>query len=260
MSERRSGRAAPVLTGRTVLVTRPADQSERLMEQIARRGGQAILAPAIEVVPIRSAALTAALHELRAGAFDWITLTSQATVAMLGSRVGSPSDVRAQVAAIGDGTARAFQAWAGREVDLQPTTFTTAALARAFPRGRGRVMCARADIAPAGLEDALAAKGWAPTRVDAYRTRMPRALPAEARDALRDGLVDAVTFTSASTVRGFVGALGPVKGTPKVVCIGPVTAKEARAHGFVVHAVARPHTIDGLVEALARVLAPRQPR
>jgi uroporphyrinogen-III synthase len=47
-----------------------------------------------------------------------------------------------------------------------------------------------------------------------------------------------------------------VQGSPKVVCIGPVTAKEARVHGFIVHAVATPHTVDGLVEALVRVLTP----
>ena len=157
----------------------------------------------------------------------------------------------------GEGTAGAFRRWARRDPDLVPAAYTTAGLARAFPRGSGRVLCARADIAPQGLEDALAAKGWSPTRVDAYRTRMPRSPPAEARDALRAGEIDAVTFTSASTVRGFVGALGRVAGTPKVVCIGPVTAKEARAHGFEVHAVARPHTTDGVVDALARVLAPR---
>jgi uroporphyrinogen-III synthase/uroporphyrinogen III methyltransferase/synthase len=38
------------------------------------------------------------------------------------------------------------------------------------------------------------------------------------------------------------------------VCIGPVTAKEARAHGLTVHAVARPHTMEGLIEALVRAL------
>ena len=75
---------------------------------------------------------------------------------------------------------------------------------------------------------------------------------------LSAGQVDAVTFTSASTVRGFVGALGPVKGNPKVVCIGPVTAKEARAHGLTVSAVANPHTIDGVVEALERVFSLRR--
>jgi uroporphyrinogen-III synthase len=245
------------LQGRTVLVTRPADQSASLAAALRRRGARPIVAPAIEIVPARSAALTAALHELETGAFTWLTLTSRATVAMLADRLDGPRAVGAtKVAAIGGGTAREFRRWARRDPDLVPTTFTTAGLGRAFPRGVGRVLCARADIAPDGLEVALEKKGWSPTRVDAYRTRMPRSLPVEAREALRSGVVDAVTFTSASTVRGFVGALGTVKGSPKVVCIGPVTAKEARAHGFIVHAVATPHTVDGLVEALERVLTP----
>jgi uroporphyrinogen-III synthase len=242
------------LAGRTVLVTRPADQSATLVKLLDRLGARSIVAPAIEIVPARSAALTAALRDLAGGEFSWLTLTSRATVEMLRVRLDSPRDVRARVAAIGEGTAEAYRRWARRTPDLVPASFTTAGLARAFPRGSGRVLCARADIAPEGLEDALAAKGWTPTRVEAYRTRMPRSLPAEARDALRGGEVDAVTFTSASTVRGFVGALGAMRGSPKVVCIGPVTAREARERGLVVHAVARPHTIEGVAAALERVL------
>jgi uroporphyrinogen-III synthase len=243
------------LAGRTVLVTRPADQSVELVRRLRGLGAKAIVAPTIEIAPVRSAALTRALHDLSAGHFEWVTLTSRATVEMLASRLDAPSEVHAKVAAIGEGTGKAFRAWARRAPDLIPGTFTTAGLVRAFPRGEGRVLCARADIAPTGLEDALAGKGWTPVRVDAYRTRMARSLPAEARAALRDGRVDAITFTSASTVRGFVGVMGVVRGDPKVVGIGPVTAREARDHGLRVSAVARPHTIEGLVAALERVLA-----
>lgn len=246
------------LAGATVVVTRPADQSATLVAALHDRGARAIVAPAIEVVPSRSAALTLALRDLEAGRFAWVILTSRATVEMLASRLPSARTLgEIRVAAIGDGTAGALRRWARRDPDLVPSTFTTAGLVRAFPRGAGRVLCARADIAPAGLEDGLAAKGWSPTRVEAYRTRMPRSLPKDARDALAAGEVDAITFTSASTVRGFIGALRVVRGAPKVVCIGPVTAKEARALGLTVHAVARPHTIEGLVEALERALARR---
>lgn len=244
------------LAGRTVMVTRPADQSVELVRRLRGLGAAAIVAPTIGIAPMRSAALTAALRDLSAGRFVWITLTSRATVEMLASRLDSPSDVRAKVAAIGDGTGAAFRAWARRPPDLMPATFTTGGLAHEFPRGEGRVLCARADIAPAGLEDALAAKGWSPVRVDAYRTRMARTLPADARAALRDGQVDAITFTSASTVRGFVEATGVVRGNPKVVCIGPVTAREARSRGLRVSAVAKPHTIEGVLDALERVFPP----
>ena len=244
------------LAGRTVLVTRPLEQSAELVRALERRGATAILAPAIELVPSRSAALTKALRELSAGEYAWITLTSPRTVEMLVANL-KPREVRAKVAAIGEGTAEAFRRFARRDPDLVPRVYTTLGLARAFPRGQGRVLCARADIAPEGLEEVLAAKGWSPERVEAYRTRLARSLPKEARDALRRGEVDAVTFTSASTVRGFVRALGAVKGTPKVVCIGPVTSREAREHGFSVSAVAAPHTITGVVQALERVFRPR---
>lgn len=246
------------LAGRTIVVTRPAERADRLVNLLDQRDARVLLAPAIELRPARSAALTAALKDLAAGRFTWIVLTSPATVAMLADRVGTPSQVRAKVAAIGDGTSEAFARWAHRRPDRVARTFTTEGLARSFPRGSGRVLCARADIAPEGLEDALAAKGWTPTRVDAYRTVFPKSMPAEVRAALAAGEVDAVTFTSASTVRGFTAALGEVGGTPKVVCIGPVTAAEARAHGYRVHAVARPHTTEGLIAALERVFTPRR--
>jgi uroporphyrinogen-III synthase len=241
-----------------VLITRPPDQSAELATLLRERGAKPILAPAIEIVPARSAALTRALDDLRAGEFEWLTLTSRATVGVLRQRLG-PRDVRASVAAVGEGTSEAFADWANRRPDLLPRIFTTEALARAFPRGHGRVLCPRADIAPAGLEEALEAKGWSPLRVDAYRTRMARTLPPDARAALKEGRVQAITFTSASTVRGFVGAARTVKGSPKIVCIGPATAREARGHGFAVAAVARPHTIEGVVQALERALGPRAP-
>jgi uroporphyrinogen-III synthase len=248
------------LAGRTIVVTRPAERATRLLHILRDRGARPLLAPAIELRPVRSAALTGALRDLAAGGFAWVLLTSPATVRMLDERLKGPANVRAKVAAIGEGTAAAFARWAdGRQPDLLPKAFTIASLARAFPRGEGRVLCARADIAPDGLEAALEAKGWSPLRVDAYRTVFPKSLPAEARAALKVGEVDAITFTSASTVRGFINAVGTtgLRGNPKVVCIGPVTSKEARVHGLTVHAVANPHTTDGLIDALERALTRR---
>jgi uroporphyrinogen-III synthase len=249
---------APTLRGKRILTTRPADRAERLVNLLDQRGARVIVAPAIELRPVRSAALTRALRELAAGRFEWIVLTSPATVRMLDERLSGARDARAKAAAIGEGTAAAFERWAGTSADLVPPSFTVEGLARAFPRGSGRVLCARADIAPDGLEEALERKGWFATRVDAYRTVFPERLPADARRALAEGDVDAITFTSASTVRGFLGALGDtgLRGRPKVVCIGPVTAKEARARGLHVHAVADPHTTEGLVAALERALRP----
>jgi uroporphyrinogen III methyltransferase/synthase len=113
------------------------------------------------------------------------------------------------------------------------------------------VLCARADIAPPGLEEALASKGWTTTRVIAYRTQLAEQLPRAAIDALERGDVDVVTFTSVSTVAGFARAVGAEPyAIPLCVCIGPVTAAEARRRGYPIGAVATEHTSEGLVAAV----------
>jgi uroporphyrinogen-III synthase len=253
------------LAGRVILVTRPPEQSMELTRILVERGARVVSAPSIRLVPAPRGAIDRAARGLASGAFEWAVFTSRAGVEALGhalARVGKGfGDVPSHLAAVGEGTARALESY-GRTPDLVPTTFTTYALGRAMPRGSGPVLLARADIAPKGLEGHLVRKGWSPVRVDAYRTRMASRLPREAAGALRAGIVDAVTFTSASTVDGFTPlarALGPdAVGMPDAVCIGPVTAEAARRSGYHVVAVARPHTIDGLVAAVERAMRSRR--
>jgi uroporphyrinogen-III synthase len=253
----------PSLAGRVIMVTRPRSEAGELAGALRARGARPLLVPTIRIVPAPAAPLERAVGGLARGDYAWVIFTSRAGVRAVARAMAAadltPRVLRARVAAIGEGTAAALRAL-GMEPALVPRTFTTEALAAAMPSGTGRVLLARADIAPVGLEPALAAKGWTPERVDAYRTQVATRLPAPAARALRDGPLDAVTFTSASTVRGFVSAAGDLMGEwrrgVRVVCIGPVTAAEVRASGLPVHAVGSPHTIEGLVEALERTLGP----
>jgi uroporphyrinogen-III synthase len=245
----------PSLQDTVVVVTRPREEGEDLAAMLEARGATVLLAPAIELAPAPPAELDRTAHELMAGGYSWAVFTSRAGVEALMSHVTVP--VPARVAAVGEGTAQALRGF-GVDPDLVPTSFTTAALGRAFPKGSGRVLLARADIAPDGLEAALAAKGWTPVRVDAYRTRLVRSLPSRVGDALLAGEIDVVTFTSVSTVQGFLAAAATILSSaarpPVVVCIGPVTAEAARAAGLTVAGVAQPHTIEGLVKALEQAL------
>jgi uroporphyrinogen-III synthase len=220
------------------------------------RGARALVAPAIDLQPADPEDLARAVVGLEEGRFEWVILTSRAGVESLaGAGLGS---VAARIAAVGEGTAQALRDL-GLEADLVPSTYTTEALAEAMPPGDGEVLLARADIASDDLEAALEAKGWDAIRVDAYRTVPGEALPDEVRSELTRGSIDALTFTSASTVRGFAGAAEDIRSPlPPAVCIGPVTAAEAERAGLRVAAVAQPHTIEGLVAALERVLG-REP-
>jgi len=250
------------LHGKVVLVTRPREEADELARMLEDRGAQPLVAPAIERLPVRGETLDGALRSLTSGGFAWAVFTSRAGVEAVLGRLGRHRGrLPAKVAAVGEGTAAALREF-GVEPDLIPTSFTTTALARALPRGAGKVLLARADIAPDGLDESVAAKGWTPVRVDAYRTIPARSLPPQASQMLHEGRVDAVTFTSASAVEGFVAMASPVLGgavrRPRAICIGPVTAAAARRAGLPVAAVARPHTIEGLVAAVERGLRPRR--
>src|SRR6266702_5667722 len=244
------------LEGRRVLVTRPADDIGKLSELLGAEGAEVIEAPAIEILPLdHTDELDTALHDLAAGGFEWISFSSPRAVDAVAARVaalGLPRRVPAKVAAVGPATAERLLA-AEFVVNVVADPHTTEALAEAIPRGSGRVLLPRADIAPSHLEKLLEARGWEPVRVDAYRTGVPLSLPEAAADALDAGEVDVLVFTSGSTVRGFVRMAG-VRPGPRVVCIGPVTEATAREVGFSVDAVASPHTVDGLVAAVIDVL------
>jgi uroporphyrinogen-III synthase len=245
------------LAGKTVLVTRAADQAGDLSARLAAAGAVPIEAPAIATRPVASGgALDRAVVQVAGGAFDWVVFTSASGVRFWFERARTlgfdARALRALVAAVGPGTAAELDRH-GIVANLVPKRFTTEALARAFPRGPGAVLLARTNIATPELEQALRTKGWAVRKVVAYRTVRVRSLPSEVRAMLRAGRVDALAFTSASTVQGFVRMAGAVPAT-KVVCIGPVTAQTAKGLGLTVDAVASPHTLDGLVAALARAL------
>jgi uroporphyrinogen-III synthase len=244
----------PRLTGaladRTVVVTRAAEQSSTLVERLRGRGATVVEVPTIAIVDPADggAALAAAVTDL--DGYDWVVLTSTNGAArfaeVLDGRRSPP------VAVVGPGTADAVRA-AGIEPTLVPERFVAEGLLDIFPPGPGRVLLPQAEGARPVLADGLRAAGWDVAAVVAYRTVTADAAPVLVERARR---ADAITFTSGSTVTGYVAAAGTGAVPPVVVCIGPVTAAAADAAGIAVTAVATEHTIDGLVAALEAALAP----
>jgi len=121
-----------------------------------------------------------------------------------------------------------------------------------------RVLLPRASVARDALPDGLRAHGALVDVVPAYRTEVEREHALEVRRRLVAERVDAVTFTSSSTVRNFVELLGADAGrvldATLVACIGPVTAASARSCGVRIGLVADHYTMRGLVAALRAAL------
>jgi uroporphyrinogen-III synthase len=179
-------------------------------------------------------------------------LTSTNGVARFLAALGDRPAPCARVAVVGPGTAEALKA-GGIEPALLPERFVAEALLEAFPPGPGRVLLPQASAARPVLVDGLRAAGWEVDAVVAYRTVPARPSPAVLE---RTAAADAITFTSGSTVSGYLAAAGPDAVPPVVVCIGPVTAGVATAAGLTVTAVAAEHTIDGLAAAVVAALSP----
>lgn len=255
------------LTAVRVIVTRPAAQAAELMGRLRDVGAIPVAAPAIEILPADD---EAPLHDAvrRLGSYAWLVFTSANAVthaaqalATLGRTV--PQDLR--IAAVGSGTASACAAH-GFAVHFSPSTALGETLGRELPDVAGaRVLWPRGSLAPDTLADVLRERGAAVEAPIAYRTVTNLDLLGIV-DAMRDRRVDAVTFTSPSTVRHFVDGLAaagvrlqrlPGHERPRIVCIGPVSAAAARECGLTVDAIADPHDDSGLVAALVRIFAER---
>lgn len=263
------------LAGCSVLVPRAEEQAPALSGRVRALGGEPVEAPTIEIVDGDRQQLADAVAQLAAGDFGAVCFTSpngvRAVAGVLapqgdhdGSRDGRETSVPPErcseitVAVVGPGTARVLTDEFGRQPDLMPETSTTAQLGAAFPASgertgsaSRRILLPRADIASAELPDALAAKGYEPVVVTAYRTVTPEGgLPRGVIDRLASGEVDLLAFTSSSTVRNFAELIGERSWRGRVVAIGPVTAATCREFGIEVAVVADQHDLDGLIDAL----------
>jgi uroporphyrinogen III methyltransferase/synthase len=231
------------LFGRTIVVTRAREQTSELRARLETLGAEVVELPAIALEPV---AFT--LPDL--SAYEWLVFTSANGVeAVFAPGLDGRALAPVKIAAIGPGTADAL-ARRAIQADLVPERFVAEGLLEVFPTGSGRVLLARAEVARDALPAGLAEKGWTVEVLPVYRT-VAAAPDERALARVRAGAVDAVTFTSSSTVTNFCDAVGALPDPqPLVVSIGPVTSETARARGLRVEAEADPHTIDGVIEAL----------
>ena len=241
------------LKGKTVVVTRPKARAGTLSARLRALGAEVWEYPCIETVPLLPCpALDGAMARL--GDYRWLVLTSPAGVdALWGWLEARGLDARAlgglRLAAIGPGTAKALSAH-GLRADYVPEVYDAAHLGEGLPGG-GRALILRAEEGSPALTDALERRNIAFDDVATYRTVYDNPRSDELRSAVESGAAGMVTFTSASTVKGFVSSVGEDADFSRMVgmCIGAQTAAEARKHGIPVR-VARQATMDALVELI----------
>jgi uroporphyrinogen III methyltransferase/synthase len=243
------------LHGRTIAVTRARAQASGLAQRLARLGAEVVEAPAIRIEP-RPVTGDIAQAAREIGSFAVVCVTSPNGATLLLDAVEAVGgDARSfagvEVAAIGPGTA-AELARRGIRPDIVADVSTAEGLLDALAEvevAGERVLVARASEARDALPDGLRERGADVVVVPLYDTVAETLGESELAAVER---ADFVTFTSSSTVRFFMEALGE-RGFPngaRIVSIGPITSKTARELGLDVHAEAANHDIDGLVDTL----------
>jgi uroporphyrinogen III methyltransferase / synthase len=229
------------LHGRTIAVTRARPQASALAARLRELGAAIVEAPAI-----RTRSLAAELPAL--SAYDLVCVTSPNGAHALFERLAAAGlDARAlagrTVAAIGPGTASALGDH-GVRADVVPDRAVAEGLVDALAgTDVRRALVVRAREGREVLPDALRARGAEVDVLAVYETL------AEPIDPAVVAGVDYVTFTSASTVRFYLEAVGESDG-PRIVSIGPATTAALREAGLEPDVEADPHTPDGLVAAL----------
>jgi uroporphyrinogen-III synthase len=247
-------RPAKPLAGWRVLVPRGGPWGDRVAADLRGQGAYPVIAPMINFAHTRDAAtLDRALTALAEGEFDWMTVTSATTVDVLSSHQAIvPPTTR--VAAVGETTAAALTA-AGFPVDFVPTGDNSAAAllrdwhemqAGSQPR---RVLALRSEIAKPLLTEGLRERGHSVESVVAYRT-VGVPVSESVRADVASGRVRAILVTSGSVAGQVAEQFGSIPEETLVACIGPRTAKDARAVGLRVDVVARQQTSTSLIHAV----------
>jgi uroporphyrinogen-III synthase len=244
---------SPPLAGTRVWVTRPRGADAELPRRLANAGAHVIWAPTIAIdSTIDPSGLDRAVRSLEA--IDWIVLTSVPAVDVFADRLrGRALDrsalARLRIAAVGPATARAMERH-GVRVALVAEPHSAAGLAAALARHLGpgsTVLYPRAAAAPDTLARQLRSTGAQVIDVVAYRT-LPASVDRESARALERG-VDCVVFCSPSAIDG-AAAHRHVMERATVACIGPTTARAARAAGLRVDVMPARATARALADAI----------
>ncbi|MHB1651937.1 MAG: uroporphyrinogen-III C-methyltransferase [Desulfitobacteriaceae bacterium] len=247
------------LFGQRIVVTRARHQASILSQAIENLGGEPWEFPTIEIVPpSKPERLTEALKNL--GRFQWIIFTSANGVEAFFKELGRlDKDIRdigsAEVVAIGPATQAALEKHNLR-VSFVPEEYRAEKIIEGLTNrvlSGQSVLLARAEEARDILPESLKTLGADVWDVPAYKTVTGGANREELQEQLREKMIQAITFTSSSTVQNFCrlleGDFSLLDGV-KLFSIGPITSATARDLGLNIDKEAAYYTIEGLVEAL----------
>lgn len=247
------------LFGQRIVVTRAREQASELKRLLEDSGAQVLQFPTIEIAPPLS---YDSLDRVIDGTYDWLVFTSTNGVASFFERLFfRGKDVRAlagtKIAAVGQSTASDLRA-RGIAPDVVPQRFISTELLPLLAKDQHGIRTAviRAETGNDELLHELRRRGGEVDLAVAYRNIAADVDLDALRGLIAADAIDAVTFTSASTVDNFFAKLTKeererVLQHATIASIGETTSAAIRKFGKEPDVVAKNATIQDLHDALA---------
>lgn len=265
------------LGGRQFLITRPKQNASELARRLREQGAQVLEVPAIFTKPIeQNEVLRAVLRKcasedkvelseeiIKKPSERWLVFSSpigvrtffeQLDCLEMDMRSLMQSGTLLKIAAIGSATKKELQHY-GLRADVTPKVYNAKHLGETIAQVAApdsEIIILRAKEGSKELIPPLETAGLAVKDIATYETiyEVNEILCEEVKSAFERDEIDAVTFTSASTVRGFVNGLKELDYTNvKAVCIGEQTAAEARKYGMQIM-ISKEASMDSMMELI----------
>ena len=242
-----------------VAITRPKDRAKKACEIVEKLGGEAILAPTLDLEPVNTQSLKNLVA--RKDDLDWIVFTSPTTIVSLNKFYPDfLKTLECRLAVIGNKTGKLAEK-NGLSVDLMPEEFTAEGLIEEFKK-RGitnqTIGIPRTASARPILPEELEKLGNEVILAEAYKSLFPMDEKAVKQliEMIENRQIDAITFTSPLTVENFFQIADEKDYLAQLlndnllcVCIGPITAKVLEKYN-VTYIYPDTYTVPDMMELL----------
>lgn len=228
-----------LLSGCELIVTRPHASEGTLVSGLRELGALVHDCPCINIEAIKdNQALQQALTQLEQ--YNWLLFTSKNGVQIFFEALrASKLDTRAlggkKIAAVGTQTAQALQEY-GVVADYIPAVFDGEHLGQGvaeLSKAQDKILLLRARIGSERIVEVLEQAGRSVEDIAVYDTVYRTEQAEQLRTLLSQGEDIYITFTSASTVEGFMQAVGQIPNKElTAICIGQQTAQAANKYKF----------------------------
>ena len=245
------------LFGQSILVTRPADQAEALAGPLRDLGANVLLQPAIAIDPPEDwAGVDRAIATI--DQWDHLIFCSHNGVRFFLERLlQSQRDVRTlagvRISAVGSKTAQTLESY-HLHTDFVPPDFRAESLAEqiASEVSGKRVLVIRASRGSDVLARKLSPNCAQLTEIVAYRHSDVSEADPQIVQLVSEGKIDWITVTSSATAENVAKMFADGIRRARIASLSPVTSRTLADMGIQVAVEANPHTIESLVDSLAR--------